>query len=259
MKVICDTNVWYEIASGKFIPPTNIELIATKFSVYEFVTTEVAVHDVLLIQKAIKSIFDYGSGMISVDPFYYFLRNSLERFEVDESVLSKNMKRTFNEMLNMDFSKNPIIPSDIAKEVINESRERREIRVQYAKDLNSILPEKRKKINLEIGKKEYLRNDQSNIIKELVYEWTSNYLKTKNDSAEKDQLYWGSIELFLRVTENFYKKLETTKDMKFKPNDVTDWLNLLYVEPGMKYLTFEKKWRDFILVDPKTKDYLFLK
>lgn len=257
MKVICDTNVWYEIASGKFLPPSNIELLATEFSVYELVSSEVAVHDVLLLQKAIKSIYDYSSGIISVDPFYYFLRNSLDRFDLDESVLSKNMKRTFNEMLNMDFSQNPIIPNDIANQVIKKSREQREIRVQYAEDLNSILPEKRKKINLEIGKEVYLKNDQSEIIRGLVFKWTSNYLKTKNDTVDQNQLNWENIDLFLRVTENFHKKLDTTKEMKFKPNDVTDWLNLLYVEPGMKYLTFEKKWKTLILEDPKTKDYLF--
>lgn len=255
--VVCDTNVWYEIASEKFIPPPGVELVATEFSVYEFVTTEVAVHDVLLLQNAVRSLFQFCSGIISVDPFYYFLRNSLDRFDLEKSLLSKNMNRTFNEFLNMDFSENRIIPQDTALQVIKESREHREIRVQYAEFLNSILPEKRKKINLEIGKDEYLNRDQSEFIKDLVYKWTSNYLKTKNDSVGLDELNWSSIELFLNVTENFYKKLDTTKDMKFKPNDVTDWLNLLYVEPGMKYLTFEKKWRTLILDDPKTKDYLF--
>ncbi len=257
MKVICDTNVWYKIASGKFVPPPKIELVATEFSVYEFVSTEVAIHDVQLLQKAIKSIFDVGSGMISVDPFYYFLRNSLDRFDFDESVLSKNMKRTFNDLLRMDFSKNPVIPRDISIQVIRESREQRENRVQYAESMNSILPEKRKRINLKIGKEEYLKGDQSELVKDLVYKWTTNYLKTNNDAVEFDQLNWGSIELFLRATENFYKKLDTTKEMKFKPNDVTDWLNLLYVEPGMKYLTFDNRWKNLILEDPKTKDYLF--
>tara|TARA_R110002020_G_scaffold214594_6_gene421655 strand:+ start:683 stop:1459 length:777 start_codon:yes stop_codon:yes gene_type:complete len=257
MKVICDTNVWYEIASGKFVPPLEVELIATEFSVYEFVSTEVAVHDVLLLQKAVKSFFRFASGIISVDPFYHFLSNSLGRFDTEESLLSKNMNRTLNEFLAMDFSKKPIIPQDTAQNVIKESQEQREIRVQYAEFLNSILPEKRKKINREVGKNEYLKGDQSEIIRDLVYRCTINYLKTKNDSVSLEELNWNSIEFFLRVTENFYKKLDTTRDMKFKPNDVTDWLNLLYVRPSMKYLTFEKKWRTLILEDPKTTDYLF--
>jgi hypothetical protein len=255
--VICDTNVWYEIASGKFIPQPGVKLIATEFSVYEFVSTEVAVHDVLLLQKAVKSIFEFASGIISVDPFYHFLSNSLDKFDMEESLLFRNMNRTFNEFLNMDFSNNRIISQDTALEVIKKSRENRVERVRYAEFFNSILPEKRKRINLEIGRNEYLKSDQSEVIRNLVYKWTSNYLKTRNESVAMDELNWSSIDLFLRVTENFYKKLDTTKDMKFKPNDVTDWLNLLYVEPGMKYLTFEKKWRTLILDDPKTKDYLF--
>ncbi len=45
-------------------------------------------------------------------------------------------------MLNMDFSNVQKIPEKIALQLIQESKDQREIRVQYAKYLNSILPEK---------------------------------------------------------------------------------------------------------------------
>ncbi|WP_192349032.1 hypothetical protein [Algoriphagus sp. Y33] len=103
---------------------------------------EVAVYDVSLLQNAIRSVFKFASGLFSIDPFYYFLRNSCERFDLEESVLSKNINRTFNDMLNMDFSNVQKIPEKIALQLIQESKDQREIRVQYAKYLNSILPEK---------------------------------------------------------------------------------------------------------------------
>jgi len=258
MRVICDTNVWYAIAEGEFFPPIGIELVSTEFSLYELVSTEVAVHDPILLQKAIRAVHKYSSALIPVDPFYYLLTNSSERFFEWGSELTTNMVKTFNEMLNMDFSKTEKIPDDIAFKVIQESQERRDVRVKYAHYLNSILPEKRKMINRDIGKNEYLKTDQIEEVKNLVFQWTTNYLKTKNDSIEIEEINWKSIEFFLNVTENFHKKLDTTKGMKFTPNDATDWLNLLYVEPGMKYLTFDKKWRKTILEDPITKDYLFV-
>jgi hypothetical protein len=65
--------------------------------------------------------------------------------------------------------------------------------------------------------------------------------------------------LFLIVKEIYFKKLETTGDMKIKVNDIVDWLNLLYVSPEDKYLTFDERWRNYILNDERIKAYLFIK
>ena len=75
---------------------------------------------------------------------------------------------------------------------------------------------------------------------------------------EADYMDWNLLELFLAVTEYFFKKLETTKNMKVQQNDVTDWLNMLYVEPGDKYLTFEISWKNYILNDPRISHYYYL-
>ena len=71
-----------------------------------------------------------------------------------------------------------------------------------------------------------------------------------------DKFDWSSIELFMIVTEIYFKKLETTKDMKVKGNDIVDWFNIMYVSQDDKYLTFDNKWRNYILYDDRIKHYL---
>lgn len=61
---------------------------------------------------------------------------------------------------------------------------------------------------------------------------------------------------FMIVTEIYFKKLETTKGMKIKGNDIVDWFNIMYVSQADKYLTFDNKWRNYILNDDRIKDYL---
>jgi len=257
MKVICDTNVWYEVGSGSYAPPHGVQLVSTELSLYELVCTEVAVYDPALLQKAIMAIQNYSAEMIAIDPFYFLLKNSSPRFTELESELSKNMMRTFREMLSLDFSQGAKISEELKRKVIQESRERREEKVGYSNYLNAILPEKRKNINQKIGVDQYRKINQKEETKRLIFQWTSNYLKPRNQSIEFGEINWNSIEFFLKVTENFHKKLDTTKNMKFDPNDVTDWLNMLYVEPGSKYLTFDQRWRRLIEGDPLTSSYVF--
>ncbi|MEQ9007800.1 hypothetical protein [Ekhidna sp.] len=81
----------------------------------------------------------------------------------------------------------------------------------------------------------------------------------KNDKIEYDHFNWKLVELFLSVTENFFKHLETSKGMKIHPNDTTDWMNMLYVEPGDLYLTFEDKWKNYIINDERISHYYYVK
>ncbi|MEQ8906741.1 MAG: hypothetical protein RIC88_15640 [Ekhidna sp.] len=47
--------------------------------------------------------------------------------------------------------------------------------------------------------------------------------------------------------------------MKIHPNDTTDWMNMLYVEPGDLYLTFEDKWKNYIINDERISHYYYVK
>lgn len=92
----------------------------------------------------------------------------------------------------------------------------------------------------------------------MMIEFFNTYAKVKNYTIIWDKFDWNQIELFMVVTEVFFKKLETTKNMKIKPNDLVDWFNLLYVTPKDRYLTFDDRWRNYILEDDRIKHYLYI-
>ena len=83
------------------------------------------------------------------------------------------------------------------------------------------------------------------------------HVKNRENQINFENFEWDQIELFITVTELYFKKAETTKGMKIKSNDAVDWLNMLYVKPGDKYLTFEKTWKNFIKTDSRICHYLY--
>jgi hypothetical protein len=53
------------------------------------------------------------------------------------------------------------------------------------------------------------------------------------------------IEFFLTAFLQFSRNLEIAKWV-VQPNDLYDLYNLIYVKPGMKYFTREKRWINLI-------------
>ena len=62
--------------------------------------------------------------------------------------------------------------------------------------------------------------------------------------VERDDV--KNIEFFLSAFLQFSRNLEIAKWI-VKPNDLYDLYNLIYVRPGMKYFTQEKRWRNLIV------------
>jgi hypothetical protein len=54
------------------------------------------------------------------------------------------------------------------------------------------------------------------------------------------------IELFLTAFLQFSRNVEIAKWV-VQPNDAYDLYNLIYVKPGDKYFTREKRWKNLII------------
>ncbi|MEQ8906740.1 hypothetical protein [Ekhidna sp.] len=154
-RVICDTNVWYWIAMGKFIPSKNVVLVPTHFSLYELATTEQAVTYPLLVQNAIKAVYEYGTDIIPVGPFEFVLSNQSSSFSDWDISMMKKMLKTFEEMMSIDFSQIDQIPEALDAKVREESKKCRKGRTEFVAYANSLLPQIRKNINKTIGKKRH--------------------------------------------------------------------------------------------------------
>ncbi len=60
----------------------------------------------------------------------------------------------------------------------------------------------------------------------------------------------------MTTIEYYYKKLEIDTKRKYDKNDLLDLFNLVYVQPGYKYLTSENKWNNLSKENRQIDDYL---
>lgn len=257
MKIICDTNVWYNIASNSFSPSENIILTPTLLSLNEIATTDLSAGNPHLIQQVINSINKYGKEIIPVNPFDFIITKHDSSYQGDASLLNTILKE-FTTVLSIDMGSNFKLSEEVKEKIKIASKEQREATKNFASFVNEHIISIQKSIIQASSTQKHLKKNTLPIIKEMVQNLLNDYLKSKSFSIDYNTFDWKEIELFLYTTENFFKHLETTKGMKFDPNDTVDWLNTLYVRPGSKYLTFERSWCRYIKNDVRTKNYLYI-
>jgi len=255
--IICDTNVWYGFNQGK---PTEIEngytLTPTFLTLAELATSGNIVHDLRLYQSTIQSVYDKGGAIIPLDPIEYVLSQQDSKYPVSENGIKKLLK-DFSFVMSLKIDKKIEVKEDVKQEILERCRHDRLPSITFADFGNSKIDDIRKEINLGIGKKQHLLQDTSGLIKNMVISIFNEHVKDRNYSINWENFNWNKIELFLKVSDAFFKKVETTKGMKIKPNDAVDWLNILYVCPDDKYLTLEGAWRNYIEQDEEIKHYLY--
>lgn len=256
-KVICDTNVWYGFNQGN---PTetdaNHTLIPTPLTLAELATSEVMAHDIKLFQDTIRAIYEKGGPIITLDPIDYVLSQQDPKYPTTDRGIKKLLEG-FSYLLSLKIDDKTIIDDQLRNAVVEKCKTERKASVSFAEYANSKIEEIRKNINTGIGKQKHLEIDTTDINKEMVKSIFNEHVKSSGYIIDWDKFDWGKIDLFMKVTEIFFKKVETTKGMKVNPNDAVDWLNMLYVSPNDKYLTLEGSWRKYIEEDERIKHYLY--
>jgi hypothetical protein len=254
--VICDTNVWYEIANEKFNKPDKVLLIPTSFSLEELATSKLMAHHTKYFQHVVKSIYDNCGPIIPFNPFEFVLNSLDSEYKINDDQ-TVSLLNGFSELLSRKIDDEEI-DEELKGKIIKDCEDSRKPTFDFANFGNDEINIVRKNINIGIGKKEHVKEDSTEINKQMLMAMFNACAKLKNYTINWNNFDWNQIELFMVVTEIYFKKLETTKDMKISSNDVVDWFNLLYVTPNDKYLTFDDKWRNYILGDDRIKHYLYL-
>jgi hypothetical protein len=253
--VICDTNVWYSLASATFNKPKDVLLIPTAFSLEELATSTMMAKHPKYYQEVVSSIYNNCGPIIPENPFDFVLSNNYQNYIADEEPTKKLLKG-FSSLMERKIDENNI-DETLKNKIIKDCEDSRKPSSDFATLGNDELLAIRKSINVGVGQKEHLKQDTAIVNREFVKYMFNVYAKNKNYSINWDRFDWSKIDLFMSITEIFFKKLETTKDMKIDQNDIVDWFNLLYVSPEDKYLTFEIKWRKYILNEESINGYLY--
>jgi len=256
LKIICDTNVWYNIANQTFQKPENAILVPTSLTIAELSSSETMASSINLFQNVIKSLHENGRSIIPLDPFDFVLKNHDPKFPFND-LNTKKLLEGFSIVLSKNIPEGTEFSTEVKNKLIERCKQDRKATVEFAEFGSENLIDIRKNINKGVGKETHRKIDAEEINREMLKSFLIEHAKKVDYTIDFETFNWTNVEFFMIVTTNYFKKLETTRDMKIQPNDAVDWLNMLYVTPNDKYLTFEKSWRKIIQDDKRTANYLF--
>ncbi len=254
MKTICDTNIWYDIASGKITKEqlAKVELYATYVNLFELAKTQNLVKDWVTVKKAVQALHDNSSGIYETNPIEFIIKKQFPEYRCKD-ISYQQILNGFEHLLRRDEKE------QIEKEVLDKMQksidEFADAAQKSADYLNTKLPEIRKKIKESIGKKEHRKI----VSYPLIYEVINVFVQRQTEgtlSLNIEKYPWNEIDLLVRVWDNYFKELEVSGNQKFQPNDWQDIFAMVYVSPDDKYFTSETKWIRLMESDPHTKNYI---
>jgi hypothetical protein len=130
-KVICDTNVWYGIATNIYTPDSESILIPTSFSLYEIVSTELIASNPHLIQNVVKAVKNYGREIIPVNPFDFIISNYDSNYQGDTSI-THSILNEFSNLLNINMDDDFKVAADIKNKIIESAKASRSATYDFA-------------------------------------------------------------------------------------------------------------------------------
>lgn len=247
-KIICDTNVYYQIAKGE-IPSfigNGIPIVATYNNIDEVSISHNILNNFDLLKETIQAIFNNYDSAIIQNPIEYAIKLDTPSYfsnHYDENY--KSVMRYTEGIVNGELTEANFSGHDEVVEAINQ----RKVELQNAADIfmGSITKVKNYVKNLlkenKITKKKFWETNYIDFAQMVFKDLVRSISPT--DYEISDNFDWNQIELFLHVFEQFLKDL-IMSNRKVKANDWYDLFNLLYVQPDDKYWTNERYWINLI-------------
>jgi hypothetical protein len=256
MEIICDTNIWYNLGNGtlKNDQLTKTSLVATFYNFEELITSPNISTDFQKVRSAAKAIVNHSSKQMLENAFLYMARIIDPLFE--DKRYSYNLGvRNWGEIrsiaaLDDSFQLTPEFIKEYQKNIqnrIGQGETVATIENQFAQSVKS----HSKKLWKERPEK-YYKERFRGILLEL-----NDYLKMfSDDKINLQNKNIKNFELFLTAFLQLSRNAEIAK-WKIQPNDTYDLYNLIYVKPGDKYFTMEKRWINLI-TEVGLSHYLFI-
>ena len=231
MKVIADTNVWYNMGQNTAIynKVKDLPITPTYLTIYELSTSEKVTSNEDSVRTAIQMLFRFQQYLIIEPPFTHISKlSSTCDFSETEKENIKNLLEFTTRFAN------------------GYSYKDDSIRRTYIGNIKKSLEKGADLINDEAIKIRHRIKDKKNHERGRTNEIINYFLRfcvkatTGNRCIISESFDFGKVELFVKTLGLFFKKLETSPQ-KFSRNDWADIAFLAYVQPGDKYWTFEKK------------------
>ncbi|MEX0596556.1 MAG: hypothetical protein WD512_08645, partial [Candidatus Paceibacterota bacterium] len=175
---------------------------------------------------------------------------------VNEKYL-ENILIYFSKIMSHEIPEDLELNDDIKQDILEKIRIERAGKNEFAEYGTKLAQTIQHQLNTGYKQKQHRVEDAYELNKATIKLFLSEYAKNKRYTINFKNFDWQQLDLFMGVTGRYFNELETTPTMKMQPNDIVDWLNLMYVTPLDKYITCEKKWRRYITEDIGLKSYLY--
>lgn len=254
MKVICDTNIWYDIATGKIKKEqlAGMELYSSYVNLFELAKTPNLVIDWKLVKAAVRALHDNSKGIYETNPIEFIIQKQYPDYKAKDNSY-KQILIGFEDL--MDRPDTEEITQEVKEKMQKSVDEFAEAAQKSADNVNAKLPVIREKIKETIGKKEHRKI----VSYPLIYDVINVFVGQQSQgeiSLDIENYPWGEIELLVKTWDGYFKDLEVSGNQKFQPNDWQDIFVMSYVNPEYKFLTSEGKWKRLIEGNADTKKYL---
>lgn len=252
MKTVIDNNIFYGIELKQIdVQKVTIENpIVTNSNIDEFARSYNLVYKTETVRESLRIAMKLSNNtLIGINPYMYVLKldNQLMKLtEHDKHIIE------LTEMVAKGYEVN----AENEEEVMNEWIKPRESELQAIADVyNEWFDNIRTKANIDKNKLkvdeivEYIKK----LLDENIRNWTKLHLGV--EIGISDDFDWSQLELYLNSFAAFFKS-NLVGEGKFKPHDAYDLNQLIYVQPGDKFWTKEKKWQNIIYEKAKKGEYL---
>jgi len=256
--IICDTNIWYDIANGRksIEQLSGVHLIGTSVNITEISSTPNLLSNIELVARTVNSMRIHVHEIVISNPIEYLISLFHSDFKPDTNI-EMRLLEGFNILKDIDVNsipaQNVIDAEKQIKEIVNSQRE-------FTNTINEGLLEVKKNIEKHEGIEEHSKLDFIEIWKkyfsDLVLEYSKQYC-VKEYELDINSKSWDQLEFFLYTWESYFKNDLEIGKRKFDKNDWGDLFNLVYVYPGSKYWTSERKWNLIFNSNERLRKYNF--
>jgi len=232
-KDVCDTMIWYYLGDGRLNKEdySKRNLTLTFISIDEAATSFHLINHPEYARKALQAMMELSQTIIYEPSLIYLAKLANPDMLYEPLEAHKDLLEATRRIANGE---------NILPERIEDMKEWLESKHKILQDFADFTNDKLSEIRAKItDRKKHSLEDTTDGNRNVVSGW----VKLVTDGEYNlDNLDWGQVELFDKTMNSFFNELELHLTMKFQPNDFNDLTNLVYVQPGDKYFTLERRW-----------------
>lgn len=235
MKIIADTNIWYAFSQDKELLNSvkDKNICPTYVNIFELFKTYNLLCNEELVRSSMRSLFEFLDNVIYEPSFIHIAQLHKEYdFDIDDKI-GWLLDRTSS------FASGAMVDRTNIEQFTQALSHFEQPLKIAAINYNNLAVDVKE--NIDVHERKEVVPDYNEI-----FECIDSYVKVATEGAiDLEGFDFDNVELFYKTFWQFLREIEVTS-MKIQPNDWLDLLILVYVQPGDKYWTKEKRWKNLI-------------